>query len=368
MSSASSTASSKAAPIQLEAVSPPLPARAWGAVLICSLITTLALLLLPLTSPSVAPATSWMRLVDTRDDDQAYVGAKVLAGDLEQADFVLLGTSSAREAFWPEAALQAALEQGGGTSSRIVNLASSAQSPIEMLFLATMRPTKPGQLYIVLINLSALQIANPFENLERGGFFLPPEHLVDAYPRAGVYPEHWKSWSSRLLARWHALRQRLQRQIKYCLRSWIGQTVYGLSAQSYRPYRYLDRPAPDGSHRARLLQTAKADFEKHFESNLAYLARTLDPLAVTRQQRGSRLIVMHPPNADHVFAGAYPREYARFMAVIRALESRQGVAVVELNQQIDWTAEDFIDYAHVSATGRDKWSAAFVDWLQRQQR
>src|SRR4029453_8342301 len=93
----------------------------------------------------VANPLVWTTLVATKGDDRAYVAAKVLSGDLRNADIVLLGTSATRYAFWPEPILEAALRQRGERDARIVNLSSDLQSPIESLFLTTIGETRHNQ-------------------------------------------------------------------------------------------------------------------------------------------------------------------------------------------------------------------------------
>lgn len=360
-----------------------MPAWAWC---LAGLIALAAGALLLLASPALLPASVWPRFIDERRDDQAYVAAKVMAGELADADVVVLGTSSAREALWPESDLQAALMHSGGEKQKIVNLASSSQSPLETLFLVSLQPTKPGQLYVVFVGFGALQLEQPFARLEEGGFLVSPEHLLAAYPSAALYPRHWTSGWSRWLMRWHALRQRLQRQIKFGLRSSVREAVYGLPAIRYQAYLYEGAQRASIPDRAVQLQQTSSALARNFEPNLTNLTRALDSLAVAVRQRGSRLVLVAPPDSAPELRSTHPAEYARFEATVGALAVRHGVGLFDWNGQVVWNrpicpnqlaaenrptaslAADFIDATHVSAAGRDKWSAAFIAWLQSQRR
>ena len=151
-------------PTQVEVVSSLLPAWAWVMAVLFAFAAGVACLCFTvlLLSSNVA----WMCLVDEKHDDQAYVAAKVLSGRLRQADIVVFGTSSTREALWHEDALQTAIEPVGGRAKEIVILASSEQSPIEALFLATLGETRSGQLFVVFLGFGALHFNSPFEKLE----------------------------------------------------------------------------------------------------------------------------------------------------------------------------------------------------------
>lgn len=291
-----------------------------------------------------------------------------LAGELARADVVLFGTSSLREALLPEAGLQPALAHKRGGKMSIVNLSSAAQTTLEALFLATLRPAPPGQIYVVFLGFGALQYSDSFDRLEQGAFLVAPDHLLDAYTADCVYPQRWAAWPSRLAMRWGALRQRLQRQIKFGLRSRVREAVYGLRTR-YLPYFYEGPQAAAIPDRTLQLTQAKTAIAGQFEVKLSQTIRALDLLAQAVQRNGSRLVIASPPDSGPELRQALPVEYGRFDGAVTELVQRRGMERVDWNAQLDWnrsaTQGDFIDAAHVSKQGRDKWSASFVAWLDR---
>jgi len=350
---------------QVEFISTPLPAWAWCCAALFAIAVAAISSWIAADAPFSMRPTSVSQLVDGAHDDQAHVAARVLAGDASDADVIVYGSSSAREALWPEAALEAAVQDLRGERLAIVTLTSSAQNPIEALFLATLRPARPGQLYVLVVGFGTVRASNVFERLAHGAFLVPPLALLDDDRYAALVPREWTSTSGRWLMRWYALRQWSQRQIRFGFRSWILRELYGIGVAPYDVYRYDGIGSTKVPDRTLQVNGTRHALKVDFTEKIDAFSRTLDALAEYVHDRGSELAIVTAPDFAHGLRETLPAEHARFLSELGTLATRRGVAVFDWNTTIDWEPADSVDATHASAAGRRKWSTALVGWLAR---
>ena len=354
-------------PTQVEVDSSPLPwrglfATAWIAGLLC----LLALQLVPNALFSSADAGFWHSLTDTKKDDQAHVMAKARSGEAATADVLILGTSAAREALWMDSELSAELGRKDSPNINIINLASSAQSPIESLLIMNAIRLRPGRLIILFASPTTLQQAQPFHAIEQGGFLKSPEDLIRQYSQREIFPSYWLKTSNRVLYQIRLTRQKLHRLLNYRLKYWIQAEVYGAPQQNYSPYLYVGQTSQTRDSRLAQLKEFEGRFKKSTERNLPYVKNTLKVIAEYLTSRGCRVVIARPPDLNDEFRQSFPNEFEKFETLIHELEKSHRFEQLNLNDKIVWETRDFVDLTHVTESGRAKWSDALVTWLARQ--
>ena len=290
----------------------------------------------------------------------------MLSGESQQADVLILGTSSIREGLWHEQALEAGLVRLGGSSYRIVNLATSAQSLPESLFLATYGDARRGQTVVLFISFGGLQLPDPFTRLERGAFLVAPIQLQDALADEGLLPSSWSATTGRMLLRWHLARQITHRLFRFGLKSWVWSYWYGVAGAPYNAYIYDDLPDDKRPDKQKSVKQASLSLAKNFDANMTVLPKTLTLLASSVQKRAGKLVIAMAPDVAPSLRANLPAQFARFESELAAFASRTGVEIVDWNPAVAWKESDSIDASHVSASGRNKWSELFLQWLANQ--
>ncbi len=310
----------------------------------------------------------WKTMHDTRKDDQVYVMGKVLSGDAAQANVVILGTSSAREALVIDDEFNALLARQNSSLTSAVNLATGAQSPIETLLVTEAIPPREGQLFVVLISALSLKQSTLFNAIEHGGFMRPPENLIKKYSQRGIFPSHWNRLDSRLLYHARAKRQEFYRYLNYRLKYWIAENVYAQPAPNYAPHLNVGNRPFDPAVKQRQIEAFKADLKQNHSTNLTYVANTLDVLAKFLDERKCRLVIATPPELSREMLELFPNEFRIFNEMLEALQRTHQFDLLDLNHSIAWEPADFRDLTHVNESGRLKWSKALATWLARQGR
>lgn len=308
----------------------------------------------------------WHAMSDSSNDDQAYVMGKVLSGAAAKADVIVLGTSSAREALLTDSEFSSQLRRQNASQTSVVNLASSAQSPIESLLISEAIAPREGQQFVLFISHSVFQQARPFNAIEQGGFMYPPEFLVRKYAQRGIFPTYWNDERKRFVYRARAKRQELYRHLNYRLKYWITEQVYGEPRPNYLPYLYVGLPPLDPSYKERNIKAYESDFREHLASNLTYVTKTLGVLADYLAERKCRLVIALAPEEKNEMRELFPNEFRIFSEMLQAAQATHKFEVLNLNSNIAWEVGDFRDFAHVNESGRIKWSNALANWLSQQ--
>lgn len=316
--------------------------------------------------PGKSDNAFWRHMADTSDDDQAHVMGKVLSGDAAHADIVILGTSATREALLLDEQLEEKLALSRSSPLSIMNLATSAQSPIESLFLTDTLEPQSGQVFLLFVSIISLQQSIPFDRIEHGVFLRPPEAIIEKYAGRGILPTKWQQQSKRVLYRIRAARAELYRHLHFRLKYWIQEVIYGKSSPHYSPYLYIGKPSAQPEAKRAQIDAHQVRFQQHQLSNLTYLKNSLDVLASFLSQRKCRLVIATPPEFNHEMRNAFPSEFQLFNSIIQNLRVTHPIELVDFNDEITWSPGDFVDLTHVTQPGRDRWSEALVTWLSKQ--
>jgi hypothetical protein len=163
--------------------------------------------------------------------------------------------------------------------------------------------------------------------------------------------------------RWYALRQWSQRQIRFGLRSWVLEELYGAVVPPYDGYRYAHIRARRSIDSEVRLGDRRSKPQADFAADLNYFLRTVDILAERLQSRGNHLALVIAPDFGSLHGNELQTERARYVSALQAWASRRGATFLDWNSTIRWESTDSIDGVHATPAGREKWSAALVGWL-----
>jgi len=293
-------------------------------------------------------------IYDERHDDQAYVATRICCNEGSKATFVVLGNSSIREAFWPDARMTQTLAAQG----RFLNLSSSSQNAIEAFFLVEAIAPRPGQIFVVFLNATSLRQEDPLARLGAGAFLRSPMSLRDIDGPSAA-------WSIPGAAQWmdfQAHRQLFQRLFRFRLKRWAREYFYGQPMVDYETYRYESAARPNQIEIDAQEGKMRQEMKEYFAANLHQQTDALEAMQRLVRQHGAQLVLAASPRPARVVAGLSGYE-AEFVSAVGAFARKQGIAWLDLNHGIDWQADDFFDLTHLGPSGRDKWSQAFINWL-----
>ena len=333
---------------------------------IAACIFMLALLLVIDFLHSRSDRRFWQYLSAASLDDQAHAMGKVMSGAVANADIVMFGTSGLRESTLIDDDLNARLRQLHASPVSVANLATGAQTLAETLLLAEAGPPQPGQTHILFFSISQLQHARPFHAIEQGGFMRSPETLIEKYEHRSIFPMDWNSFGVRLLLRVRAGREQLHRHLKNRLKYEIHERVYGKLPPTYMPYRYQNHLPVKPETKAELMQDYASDLKQNIANNVRYMESTLNAIADELRDHKCRLVIASPPEFNGEIQTAFPNEYGVLNEMVQRLRVNHQIEQLDLNTKIKWDPNDFVDLVHVTESGREKWSAALLEWLAQQ--
>ncbi|MBT8446183.1 MAG: hypothetical protein KJO38_03475, partial [Gammaproteobacteria bacterium] len=153
----------RVAPLRVEYETSPLPISAW------LLIAGLSLLLLGAFQfvPDRVSITSLKHPVPIRrqegnsilrQDDRAFIINRVIRGEALDADYLVMGSSAAREATYDSDGLQGAVEAECGARPAFVELTTPGAGPLEALFLISRNGLKAHQTVLLVISPGNLHV------------------------------------------------------------------------------------------------------------------------------------------------------------------------------------------------------------------
>ena len=351
-------------PTQIELITAPLPLWAWLSTFLLAVALLTAFYYIDLNKLIVTNGQAWFSLVRNERDDAAYAAATVFSGNANRADIVILGTSATREALWLDESLEAAIANQGASALDIVNLATKGQSLLETYYLIDKTRPHRGQIFIVFLGFSGIICEPKSHKILEDDFLQSTGTWLNEKISAGLVDRNTFANGKLVRVQWRAQRRMLERQVRYRFTHWAGQTIYGNKNQTYNPFYFqgmaggnLETLGRDFQFRSRQIEQATQDI------NLEYVVRLLAEAAKLIRNAGGQLVLVAAPDNQQAFIRAFPDKHRNFLAAMGTLRTKHRLNVVNFNSRVKWAQTDFIDHVHVSNSGRDKWSHAFVEWL-----
>lgn len=277
--------------------------------------------------------------------------AAVAAGpELARADFVILGNSYTRESLWEDRALS--------PSGRTLQLVHSGQNFLEALFLLHGSGLRRGQTVFILVSPEHFDRGERRSQwrIRKGVFLKNPSAFVRDYQEAIPSLKRFNEFPIRQKTILRMIRNALYFRLLFP----IQRAVWGS-----RPSRYRFESAVPGDkmrtlkHGRKVRSVLKQGFKRNRDSN----EKILELLVSEIRSRGAEGVLMENPKLPVDFPDSEWRsDYRKLLGDFAA---RHSLNYLDLNESVSWTLKDFADSRHTSASGRDKWSRAFIGHLPK---
>jgi len=280
----------------------------------------------------------------------------------QDADVIILGTSAAREAFYPENELSLKYAALYDRQLSFVELASGSQTLLQHLLYIKQIELSQDQLVVLLFSPSAFyRSPKRCEQLLLTGYY----PLSDIYALEGLTSqlpelESWFEWP----AQFNLIRRTLFQSLHYRLESWTQENLYGYSAP-YSKYRYSHLPAGDVEileNSRRVRQKAFEGFKAHRDFN----QRTLQLLAAEVDRSNATLVLLEQPRIEG--ETAFQNWQPTYNSIVSDVVQNSNTLYFNINDDLALDSHDFYDVSHLSREGRETWSLAFLQWLNSYQR
>lgn len=296
--------------------------------------------------------------LDNRDSAVLAL-ARARSTAVHEAGIVLLGSSAAREALWPEDRLQEAMGQTA------LNLTSSGQNPLESLFLLEQQPLAAGQRVVLFVGLSALGQARFAERLEAGDFLVDAAGFLARQADAGRIEWQAKGGLDEYRRQFSGLRRVLARATHQALPAMIRGRLYGTRPPQPLAH-YYDGLEPPAIRRA--TETPEAlhgRLGRHAERNLESYARLIEAIAAHCRRQGAVLSLVETPHRPGDTGVLFASWWGPYAEHLRRIAAAQAVPYLDLADAVAFADGDFFDAVHLTPSGREKWSSALVAALRR---
>jgi hypothetical protein len=334
-------------PTTVECVVTPLPWRAWGAIAATLLaLATLVWFNTPkVIWPDPAALAPIHEFAQNERDHSVFVLEHARSPERDQADVLILGSSVPLAALWDEATL----DKVGG--ARFINLSSSAQNPLESMFLLQQRPLRHGQMVVLYVGVSLLGLPEYGRRLEAGEFLQSPFAFAAANPNPKFIPPHWNDPNQQRLIALRGIRSLFARYVHYLLRQRISHLLYQTPIIEHQ--EFCCTMAERREVMAQRLATNAA-------SNLAKFGSLLDAIAAHCARNGAHLVLFEGPSQDVDRKHLYRPWLVDYQSIVHDVAIRNQVTYVDLNQRLQLPESAYFDAVHLTLHGRDPWSQQFL--------
>ncbi len=312
-----------------------IPLRKWDYLYLFLVFTLL------LTALSACPINlSTPRHID---DDLDRNFSKLETVNIFEIDIISLGTSSSKEAYKLEDTLTRDFFKITKKQVGFLDLSSNGQTFVESYeYLKYVNLTEK---HIVILNLSPISFARP-----------PLQNRVFKKMHKEAIP--FKKRKTERLKNVIKLREKMYRKIKRTLTQY-ARKFYDISELPRYQFAGLQSGNP-----IKIEENRKRKYHRHLKNFPQYKHSNLDQLhSVIKsvQKFGAQVYLLEQPRMQNeTLFSPWEKEYNKMLS---DLSDQYSIKYVNLNTKAFLYPHDFVDVAHVSGSGRNKWSAEFIDWL-----
>ncbi len=339
----------------------PLGLKGWGITLgLFAIILALIVTLLPAKK---ILATSEYHFEGHRPRDQiAQVYMLIDNQDIEPFDTILFGTSSVRASYENSDDLEASFKTDYGKDMSFANLSSTAQTFLEALIFADRIDFKPHQTVIFSLTPSSFARTADFSIESFHGEFHPAHHLFDLRDQLDNVPElsrYIDDQTTRMNLLMN-LRSQLNNDINLSLREWAQKNIYNTYPELFR--FNADGLVPGDEDIIGYTQRSKVGvLEDGFEEAHDFNMRLFRKIIEKALASGATIHFIEQARMDG--EDTFDPWQAQYDQLIAELTSDYPITYTDFNDQVTLSRDDFHDITHTWTTGRAKWSAEFLEWL-----
>lgn len=264
-------------------------------------------------------------------------------------DLITLGTSSSREVFLTEQQLKKKFKKISNKEFNFLDLSHSAQTFVESNEYLDKLNLYENQRFI--LSISPMQFAR---NSNRNAF---NDDSLGDNKKLSFFNRITNSTELR------KLRHFLYTSIKNVFIN-MAYNIYGLENVTTR-YKYAHNKAGKKekieSSRQRKAKIYIKNFNKNKQGNIDFLKSLIKRIHVNK----SSIILLEQPHiANDTIYNYYKSDY---LSIIHSIQNELNIEYIDFNKSTKLNQNDFVDVSHVSASGREKWSRTFLNWLAKQE-
>ena len=271
---------------------------------------------------------------------------------------VMLAGSSGREAIWSGPSLAAQVKADGGPSIVASNLSSSRQAIGQSLAIVDNLPSTSSTTVLVGINLTRMYDP-PSISLQQivGRKLLLQSNTLRqfAISHFGTYKHSYTILPGLLDS----------------LATWLAAYSAQLLSGHLEPIQYITHPVDTRSQmnpkRLRRLRKWAASEELNGETkkNFSVVLSLLDELIKRSKERGFNVVFVDLPQNPGITSPGLKKLRAYYQPSVHALAAKYGIPYLDFNKQLKLTVNDFYDFSHIRAIGRNLWQAELSKELVR---
>ncbi len=304
-------------------------------------------------------------LLNNSADDKAFKMFQAGKAHEPPPDCILFGASSATEALESDSILERQIREYGNQSIHLLNLCTSGQSFLDILFLWSQIPSdnKHASVMIFITPSYFCRSAVAYSGLKNGDFIIDPTPFARKFSDRIPFLKSWTATGAARMTHIRIMRSFLYRSIHNRLQNWYRRAVYHYPA--YRIHHY--EPADAISHDIHRIQSHRRRVRKflhtHYKSCRDRNRRIFRVLLQEFRKSNVRVYLFEAPIISGDVQNLFREVWEDYQGILRKNCNEFNIKYVNLNQSIALSAADFFDCRHVNSSGREKWSRGFTRWF-----
>jgi hypothetical protein len=336
-----------------------LTPRNWLAVILLAafFLAGLSLLTLTVDYSSLLLEDPWLLMQDNLS--RAY--AKSDPRQFGKADFIILGGSNPIESIWHGRDMAAYLAENQKGDAKFLKLATSGQSFLEGLFLLDRGVIRAGQTVILQPHpRDFVKDHQQYDRLTEGLFLGSPLPFAERYKDRIPILAHWVRPENSRKIKLRVAREQISRSMELRLKNWFKTRVYGEANWDGYPDRsHLEGSSERLNFTRRMVRRNLDQALVNREANRQMLEVMLDSILSS----GGRVILLVAPAARWDRDNTYGEYWEWYIDTLEQTAGERQIPLVDLNEEVPLTDDDFAEVAHLHREARDRWSAALIRWL-----
>ena len=287
------------------------------------------------------------------------------------SDYLIMGSSSPRESHWEDQHLEHAFFQKTKKKVNICKLTSTAQTPIESFFLASLIKWQANQTLFLYIGPGTfIRKERAIKRINRGLFLTTANDFLSKYFKTNPWAKELKinyigDWSRQIKVN----QVKIFRAIFNFIHLNSLTYLFGLPTYKFSSFNkiYVNDTSKNKERMDYSIKTSADKFNqrwpKYQKNNFEILIKMLDYLKAKKVNViVCRTAFLNSPVYFEHYNANYLKKYEGHL---EKLVKKSGNPLMNINQNIKMTYADFFDALHVSPQGRDKWSKEFINVISK---
>jgi len=273
------------------------------------------------------------------------------------ADLVFYGGSVLIQSLVDSAELEGMLRTKSNENIDLIEVGMPTVTPLELLYMVNRAPHAKGQLVVMYVSPAFL--ASTISRSERifSGVF--PENVywfVDRYKMSSPYIKQWDRWDRRIVTVFRTKVVMMFRLLHNRTYNLFMQSFYKQNLNSKEKVFNDAKKAGDSAklfhHGKKIRRLLNANLMRTGSLNLEIVLQIQKYL----QSQGAKLVLVEAPRLPVFESEILGENRQKYELLLDSLITENAIPYVNINPEMELVNSDFYDSAHLSDTGRVKWS------------